>query len=240
MTTLIAFVRALWHKLFPQKPVVVAIHGFGVRRSIELAPLVSAFRSKGHRVITPNLFDQTDATDTDAAQWIERAENAVATEIGAGHRVWLVGFSMGGVIAAHLASLYPVERLVLLAPAFDYVSTRLVKLKVQEIMDDLLNRTTPESEYPPLPDSFKAVFQTVVARCGPSVAKVTCPVLLLHGTEDEVIPVRSSEGAYAKIPHDRKRLFILKGVQHRILDSSINADVLMLIHNFFTGKLLGQ
>jgi fermentation-respiration switch protein FrsA (DUF1100 family) len=79
----------------------------------------------------------------------------------------------------------------------------------------------------------------VIARCGPSITKVTCPVLLLHGTDDEVIPVRSSEGAYAKIPHDRKRLFILKGVQHRILDSSINADVLMLIHNFFTGKLLG-
>jgi esterase/lipase len=239
MTTLIALLRALWRKLFPQKPVVVAIHGFGVRRSIELAPLVTEFSLKGHRVITPNLFDQTDETDIDAALWIERAENVIAAEIGAGNRVWLLGFSMGGVIASHLASLYPVERLVLLAPAFDYVSTRLVKLKVQEIMDDLLNRPGPESDYPPLPESFKSVFQDVIARCGPSITEVTCPVLLLHGTDDEVIPVRSSEGAYAKIPHDRKRLFILKGVQHRILDSSINADVLMLIHNFFTGKLLG-
>lgn len=240
MTTLVALIRAVWRKLFPQKPVVVAIHGFGVRRSIELAPLVTEFTSKGHRVIAPNLFDQTDETDTDAALWIERAENAVAAEIRAGHRVWLVGFSMGGVIASHLASLYPVERLVLLAPAFDYVSTRLVKLKVQEIMDDWLNRPNPESDYPPLPESFNFVFQTVVARCGPSIAEVTCPVLLLHGTDDEVIPVRSSDGAYAKIPHDRKRLFILKGVQHRILDSAINHDVLTLIHHFFTGKLLGQ
>lgn len=231
-------IRAFWHRLFPPKPTIVAIHGFGVRRSVELIPLKNYFTARGYTVETPTLFDQTDLTDTDPALWIERAETVVAQAIGRGERVWLVGFSMGGVIASHLASIYPVERLVLLAPAFDYVSTRLVKLKAQEIVDDLLKRAKPNSEYPPLPETFNAVFRDVIARCSPDVAKVQCPVLLMHGTDDEVIPLRSSEGAYAKIPHDRKRLLILKGVQHRILDGFMSADVLQIMQDFFTRKLL--
>ncbi len=239
MSTLIALLRVLWHKLFPQKPIIIAIHGFGVRRSDELVPLRSYFHQKGYSVITPDLFDQRDEHEDHAQDWINRAETAVKEAVNDGRRVWLVGFSMGGVIASHLASRFPVERLVLLAPAFDYVSTRLVKLKVQEIVDDLLNRSVTDPRYTPLPESYKMTFREVIAQCGPSVAKVQCPVLLLHGTDDEVIPVRSSEGAYTKIPHERKRLFILKGVQHRILDSEAQSDVLVIIDNFFRKKLLG-
>ena len=238
MTTLIALFRALWHKLFPPKPTLIGIHGFGVRRSVELVPLKTYFEARGYKVETPNLFDQTDEQDTDPALWIERAETVVAKAVGRGEKVWLVGFSMGGVIASHLASLYPIERLVLLAPAFDYVSTRLVKLKAQEIVDDLLKRPKSDPEYPPLPETFNAVFREVIARCSSGVMNIHCPVLLLHGTEDEVIPVRSSEGAYAKIPHDRKRLFILKGTQHRILDSVVSQDVLRIMHDYFVGNLL--
>jgi carboxylesterase len=237
MTTLIAMIRALWHKFFPPKPTIIAIHGFGVRRSVELAPLVAFFTARGYRVETPDLFDQTDASDTDPALWIERAESAVAQAVGRKERVWLVGFSMGGVIASQMAAVYPVERLVLLAPAFDYVSTRLVKLKAQEIVDDLLKRPKPDSNYPPLPESFNAVFREIIARCSTGIVSVSCPVLLMHGTEDEVIPVRSSEGAYAKIPHERKRLLILQGVQHRILDSVMGHDVLQIMQDFVEGKL---
>ena len=238
MSTLIVMIRALWHKLFPPKPTIVAIHGFGVRRTVEYSALVAYYTAKGYHVETPVLFNQTDANDNDPALWIERAETSVAKAIGRGERVWLVGFSMGGVIASHLASIYPVERLVLLAPAFDYVSTRLVKIKAQEFVDDLLKRSKPDSTYPSLPETFSAVFREVIARCSSGIASVQCPVLLMHGTDDEVIPVRSSEGAYAKIPHDRKRLLILKGVQHRILDSFMSADVLQIMHDFFTRKLV--
>ena len=113
-------------------------------------------------------------------------------------------------------------------------------LEGAEIVDELLNRSVPDPRYAPLPESFKLTFREVIAECGPGIAQVKCPVLLLHGTADEVIPVRSSEGAYAKIPHDRKRLLMLHEVQHRILDSSMQADVLLLIHNFFVGKLLSR
>jgi esterase/lipase len=240
MTTLIAMIRAVWRKLFPPKPTIIGIHGFGVRRSIEFDPLLRYFSARGHRVVLPELFDQTNDQDTDAALWIERAETALALAIGRQERVWLVGFSMGGVIASHLASIYPVERLVLLAPAFDYVSTRLVKLKAQEIVDDLLKRPKANPDFPPLPETFNAVFREVIATCSPGVTHVNCPVLLMHGTDDEVIPVRSSEGAYAKIPHERKRLLILKGVQHRILDSGMGHDVLQIMHDFFEGKLVSD
>lgn len=33
-------------------------------------------------------------------------------------KVYLLGFSMGGVIVTHLASIYPVEKLILISTAF--------------------------------------------------------------------------------------------------------------------------
>jgi len=118
MNKLIEIIKNWFKKRKAAKlPVLYCIHGFGVRRSVEFEPLKKYFESKGHTVITIHLFDQSDETDTDPQVWIQRAKDGLEPLIKENRRVWLVGFSMGGVIASHLASLYPVERVVLLAPA---------------------------------------------------------------------------------------------------------------------------
>ncbi|TFG82373.1 MAG: alpha/beta hydrolase, partial [Erysipelotrichales bacterium] len=80
-----------------------------------------------------------------------------------------------------------------------------------------------------------------VALCKESITNVFCPVLIIHGTADQTIPVSSSRFAYAKIPHMDKLMLLIENVPHRILDETeLNQDVLHIIHDFFDQKLVKE
>lgn len=223
-------------------PVIYAVHGYGVRRTIELDPLRSFFEAKGHQVVCVPLFDPLDELDNDPELWFKRAEDGLIELIRQSREVWLVGFSMGGVIASRLASKYPVKRLVLLAPAFEYLTLQTVKNVAEGAVRILVNKPRTSSEtMTVLPDSFAPAFRSIIAQHKDAIAEVTQPVLFLHGSTDEVIPVRSSVNASAKVPHDRKLVLILDGVLHRILDDPLKgSDALILIEDFFHGKLVAD
>jgi esterase/lipase len=225
-----------------KKPVLYCVHGYGVRRTVEFFWLREYFENLGYRVVTPQLFDQTDATDVLAAAWIQRAEDGLAELIGQNETIWLVGFSMGGVVASRLAAHYKVERLVLLAPAFEYLTFKSVMGKVEEAARNAIKKPEkPFSEYPPLPDAFFPVFRETVALCKESITQVFCPVLILHGTADQTIPVSSSKLAYAKIPHADKLLLMIENAPHRMLDEpEMNQDILQLIDDFFQKKIIKE
>ena len=223
-----------------QPPVLYCVHGFGARRSIELDPLKTYFETRGHQVVCVDLYDQLNEQDTNPEEWFKRAQDGLSSLVEQKQRVWLVGFSMGGVIASKLATLYPVERVVLLAPAFDYVTLQTVKEVAESVARTIIKKPKINmSIYPPLPTSFTTAFRSIIATYKDSINEVDQPILFLHGSADEVIPVRSSENAYAKVPHEMKLLLIIHGLTHRILDDErLNQDILKIIDDFFNEKLL--
>jgi putative redox protein len=50
-----------------------------------------------------------------------------------------------------------------------------------------------------------------------SVKKITCPVLIIHGDADEIVPVSEAHELHACLTNT-KRLSILKGTDHRLSD----------------------
>jgi len=223
-----------------KKPVIYCVHGFGIRRTVEFEPLRTYFEKRGHQVVCVELFDQTNDLDIDPNEWFSRAQKGLETLIHQKRKVWLVGFSMGGVIASRLATLYPVERVVLLAPAFEYISLQTVINVAEKVARNVIKKPKVViSDYPLLPDHFTLVFRSIVTMCKESVNEVKVPVLFLHGSADETIPVRSSENAYAKIPHDQKLLLVVQEVNHRLLDDEVHSqDILKLIDDFFNQRLV--
>lgn len=223
-----------------EKPIIYCVHGFGARRTHEYNNLKLYYEDLGYQVTIPEIFNQSQLDDIDSSQWLNRIEKPLIDLLANNKQIWLVGYSMGGVIAAYLASKYKVERLVLLAPAFEYVTVKAILETVEGVARQIIKR--PEivnSDYPPLPDTFTNTFKEVVSICKESIKKVNCPVLIFHGSEDTTIPLRSSDYAYDSIYHMNKRLFILKGVSHRILDAyPVNNDVLRIMHEFFLNRII--
>jgi dipeptidyl aminopeptidase/acylaminoacyl peptidase len=53
-----------------------------------------------------------------------------------------------------------------------------------------------------------------------AAARITCPVLILHGDTDEVVPVKEAHELHGCL-RNSKRLLVLKGCDHRLSDPAI-------------------
>lgn len=238
--------KALLKKHFAvhqQDEVIITVHGYGRRRKHEMDNLVLWAKQDPQLSAIPiiqfDLYDLFDETDCQWRQWISRAKTVINEQELQNRRITLVGFSMGGVIASYLAATSShVEKLILLAPAFQYVNMESVTSAIAKGATSLFNNDAAAAEIT-LPKTFYSAFTEVVRYCKPYIEQVHCPILLLHGDEDEVIAVKSSIYAYDKIPHAQKKLIILHQGHHRLLmDEKVNWEVYQIMRLFLLGQIL--
>lgn len=109
--------------------------------------------------------------------------------------VTLIGSSLGGLTAAHLGQQsLQVQRLVLLAPAFGFLSHWLPKLgdeEVQRWQQEKYIMVYHYGEQRPLPLSYD--FVTDAAQYQEKLLQRPISTLILHGKKDEVIPIKASQ-----------------------------------------------
>jgi uncharacterized protein len=119
-----------------------------------------------------------------------------------GSLVTLIGSSLGGWIATLIAQNHPqVEKLVLLAPAFDFLAHWLPKIGEQRL--DLWQQTGYISIYhhaikdlSPLHYDFLIDAQTYP----PAEIDRVLPTLIIHGIHDDVIPIAASQNFATEHP----------------------------------------
>lgn len=218
-----------------EKSVVICIHGFGRRKQHEFDNF--KLWDKDNELITFDIYDLESQTDNDAEVWILRCEDKVESYLANGYKVSLIGFSMGGVIASHLAAKYNVDKLFLISPAFDYFHTG----HLYSLAKDAIKKEEPKEDDIKIPTSYATTFMEVVKRIKDDIENVTCPVCFVHGSADEVIPVRSSINAYEKIKHNNKKLFIIYEGKHRMmLHQNSCYETYLIYKNFMDGNILGN
>lgn len=216
---------------FKKKPVVITVHGFGLKTHHEMDDLASFLKTHGFEVVQFDLYDPTKADDANRNDWIKRAEQIVSEAIAKNKDVYLLGFSMGGVIASYLATIYPVKALILVAPAFQYINLQMA----MNIAKKVFSNTS-------VPSPSKAqtkTFTEIVNQYRESISEVDQPVLMIHGTKDEVIDPSSSSNAFKKIKHDQKQLVFIEGAPHRLLYTEAYEKIAFwIILTMLEGKLL--
>jgi pimeloyl-ACP methyl ester carboxylesterase len=114
----------------------------------------------------------------------------------------LIGSSLGGWLAARWAELHPerVEALVLLCPAFD-LTNRWPAL----LPDDGLARWRRDGSLP-LPDAEGCLvdvhfgfYEEMMTQ--PAFPRVGCPTTIVHGTEDDRVPIELSRQYASEHPN---------------------------------------
>ncbi len=95
------------------------IHGF-MGTPAEMRPLAKSLRSIGYRSVGPLLpgFGEriSELPEVGRSDWLSEASSQWDAVHGNGAPSVLIGFSMGGAIAIHLAHRRPPDRLILVAP----------------------------------------------------------------------------------------------------------------------------
>lgn len=220
------------------KPVIITVHGYGRRRKHEFDNLALWGKADGYDIVQFDMYDLFDENDNNWQKWVRRAKETVETYNFEKRPVILIGFSMGGVIASYLAATCKVEKLILLAPAFQYLHVEGITNMIVNGAANLINNDKKEDEIE-LPKSFYPAFTDVIKHLKPYIHEVMCPVLFIHGDDDEIIPIKSSINAFDKLTHDNKKLFIVHQGSHRLLmDERVNWEVYQMIRLFLDNKIL--
>jgi len=168
------------------------LHGFGSspgsKKGQHLKRMFSGF---GIELLVPDLNRPSFARLSPLAI-LHELESLLGRDL-TGPRVRLIGSSLGGWLAAVFAERHPtlVDRLVLIAPAFDFDQRwreRLGEAGIERwLADDAYLFPNADGLQVPVHANF------LLEACElPQRPIATMPTLVLHGVQDEVIPIDSS------------------------------------------------
>lgn len=219
-----------------KKEIMICLHGFGEKKTREL-DLIQQQLSDEIEIIMPDLFDSEDPEDNDAVLWANRGFLLVEDYVMQGYAVTLLGFSMGGVIAAYCASKLAVNKCILLSPAFDLINIR----NVNNIIVTLAKNGVPDEmkNFNALPSTFLHTLFDVVVLYRDYIKQLNTPTLMIHGMLDCIVSYKSSRVAFNHIPCDKKQLFLLERGHHVLSeDPAVKFEVIELIRLFLHNKIV--
>jgi uncharacterized protein len=124
----------------------------------------------------------------------EAAYEALVSRAGTPERIVVIGESLGTGIAVAVAAKHKVAALVLEAPysaTVDVAAARYWMFPVRLLMRDQM-------------------------RSDKRIADVHCPILMLHGEADGVIPIRFGEGLFS-LANEPKQFIRVPGAGHQVM-----------------------
>ena len=227
--------------LFRIRKAVLIIHGFlgGTYDQEELANYLELDNNLDvYRFTLPG--HSRNLSKVKHQEWIDKSEEYVKRLIKNNYsEIYLIGHSMGGVIATYLASKYPqIKKLVLAAPSFNYLGTveDNVDLKKTLVSSSNIIKTygTDEilSRFLKLNSAMIFEFMELVKKYYDYPCEITCPILILQGNNDDLANPSSSKYVYDSVKSRKKTLIYLDGVTHDVFKSKKDALVFKTVNRF--------
>lgn len=174
-------------------------------------------------------------------EWYAEAMDAYTELRKRVDKIYIIGFSMGGVFAAHIAQQAEVERLFLIAPAFDY--TKITKIGELGLTPTHFSEHMKLNMYGKIKNRVKDIpfrafqeFKNIIKLKREGLENVTADTLIVHGTLDLLVPYKSSVETAGKI--QGAELELLEGAPHLFayteesqLELNILAERFLFKHN---------
>ena len=223
------------HETASHKRALLLLHGFSSSPAV--------FRCMRERLLTmydavycpalPGHAESIQAFSTiQASDWVASAEHECERLIRDYEEVDVLGLSLGGLLACHLSTRFPLHHLYLLAPALSLHlnvpwtlrATRLLHaLGLRQIRNragNLLSTAHSELTYRQLP--LNAIMQILTLLNDFSWIPPTCPVDVFLGRHDEVVDSNKIAERFAGLP--RVTVHWLENSAHVLpLDADVDA-----------------
>ena len=195
----------------------------------EVRPLAEAIVASGIRALGPSLpgHDSTpaDLADTTWEQWLEAAREHLGKLRDRHERVFVVGMSMGGLLALALAAEERVDALVvvgtplrlsrpvtLLVPWLKYVHRFAEKRGGSDIRDDAARARHPGYNQMPLASVHEML--RLQKRVQAGLERVTAPILIAHGALDRTAKPANARAIFDRVSSVEKQTLVLEASGH--------------------------
>lgn len=231
--------------MFFRKKAILMIHGFvggnydfgSLHNELQLYNRFDVF------TFTLPAHEKFIVSDVKYQEWIEESIKQVEFLINNGYKeIYLIGHSMGGVIAAYIASRYKeIKKLVLAAPAFRYFHFKDGKLDIKSLNKSFksipgiikeMNSEQVISKILKTPISTTLEFTKLVNYCQNCVEYINCDTLTIHGINDTVVPSEGTEHVYNSIKSKTNILINVKELNHDCFTSQRSKEVNQIIKKF--------
>ncbi len=250
-----------------EKIALFLVHGFTDNVKSNFSDLIDYVESKSKiNCIAYDLQGHSELEDIDSFDYkkcISKVEKEYLEVQKNYDKVYLLGFSMGGVIASHLASKYSCSKLVLIAPAFKYIeksglaknlfdiigedikSKGIFNLKNKEKLEEYINNKYGDEKVVfrkyfdgTLSTSIKSYinFILLVDKLDKNILIEDTPSRIYIGECDELVPVKAALKVYRNITSKDKMLKVMPHVYHELLHSSLKQELQKEILQFLKKK----
>ena len=151
------------------------------------------------------------------SEWIKFVDSWIEEIILYGYNaIYVVGHSMGGILAGHIASKYPkVKKIVFLNAAFHYLNFKQNKIDIinnkdykdyLEVLTRVIHTTIP----------FFLEFTKLVKNEQNCLKNIACESLVLQSNSDQVVPIENGKLIYDNLGSKTKYLTYLDGERHQV------------------------
>jgi carboxylesterase len=226
----------------------LCIHGF-TGGPYELEPLAQYLQERTDWLIEvpclPGHGKELQLKGITYDQWLKTAEDELQKLMKKCHTVYLVGFSMGGVIAGYLSTKYDVEKLVLLSAAAYYMNPKQMLSDIRGMIRDsvrgklrenpLFVRYKTKIRHTPLSATLE--FRKLVSEIRPMLKDIDIPTLIVQGEKDGIVPTKSAHYLYETICSPIKKLVFLPSSGHLVCHGPDREQLFVEIEKFLKENL---
>ncbi|WLV25143.1 alpha/beta fold hydrolase [Aciduricibacillus chroicocephali] len=208
-------------------PGCLLIHGY-TGSPAELEPLIIHLqKNTDWELLVPVLpghGEEINLRYADGKEWIDTAEKALQSLKERHQTVHIIGFSMGGLIAAILAARHKIGKLVLLAAAGKFLPPRRLTADLFGFFRAYMKgRLKEDRYYNVLLKKTKALtwranmeFLQLVQYGRKSLAEIKVPVLIMQGMRDGLVPYKTAHFLEKMIGASEKETILFERSRHFI------------------------
>ena len=224
---------------------VLLIHGF-TGSPIEMYPMGEYLARQGLTVLGVRLAGHgttpEEMSETGWQDWVASAREALERLDAEREQVYVVGYSLGGIITLHLASRYPIDGAVLLATSLYLSDWRLALIPFAKPFIRYVSIGGPESPDPAVKEWFCSYDRTPVRcldellrfmrRTRQELPQVKVPLLIMHGDLDQTVPPGCPQEIYDRTASTDKAVLRFANSTHSLPADHDREDVWQRAYEF--------
>ena len=213
------------------------IHGFAGNPD-EVSNLSNYFTRKGYyvscQVLKGHCGKRRDLAWTHYNEWIKSAEDELVVMLKKCDSVIIIGFSMGGLIAANLAIKYKINAMITLnTPIYYWEKRKIFKNIINDIKTREFEKTKGYiSSSFNIPFTALYNFTALLKSTKPIFNKIKCPIFIGQGLLDETVQHRSADFIYENVGSAVKVIRRYENASHLICNSPHKDELFEDIYGF--------
>lgn len=153
--------------------------------------------------------------------WIKDCENEIEKLKKEYKNIIIIGHSMGGVLTSMMANKYEeIKKIILIAPALEYFGSVDGKLKIIPTLKRAIEvrRDREFKEYTKLSLNVSIPvlreFMKLVKERNKEIYNVKCPILMILGDKDFIVPIEKLKKIYKSLSNPNKKMITVKNGTH--------------------------